>query len=114
MKSITERWEQGIPHDIRSQKIFNGIAELDFIHGSDFFRFKSGGDGDNGEHLMYLLDMYFEIQDANMTNNKSESYRWQVLFESVMRCSYCAEGTVIECPIHNEEYFSLFTTIKKD
>jgi hypothetical protein len=60
---ITERWEQGIPHDPRSEAIYHAIAELDWQEGSDFFGFKSGGDGDNGEHLMYLLDLYFEDID---------------------------------------------------
>lgn len=63
MKTITERWEQGIPHDWRSKELYKSIAEIDFQEGSDFFRFKSGGDGDNGEHLMYLLDLHFERED---------------------------------------------------
>lgn len=61
---INERWENGVPHDPRSEKIYRAIAKLDFEEGSDFFCFKSGGDGDNGEHLMYLLDIMFEDQDA--------------------------------------------------
>ena len=36
-----------------------GVGILDFKNG-DFFIFKSGGDGDNGEFLMDLLDWYFE------------------------------------------------------
>ena len=60
---ITTRWEQGIEHDERSIAIYKGIAKIDFEEGSDFFCFKSGGDGDNGEELMYLLDVYFEDLD---------------------------------------------------
>ena len=58
--TIEERWEQGIGHDSRSVELFNSIRNLDEKYGDDFFCFKAGGDGDNGEHLMYLLDIHFE------------------------------------------------------
>lgn len=62
--SVHERWEQGIPHHPKSEEIVKAITEIDFENG-DYFCFKYGGDGDNGEHLMYLLDIYFE----NLENN---------------------------------------------
>ena len=72
MKTLTRRWEQGIPHDPRSTALYKSIADIDFTLGSDFFCFKSGGDGDNGEHLMYLLDEHFEREDAQRaTQEKS-------------------------------------------
>jgi len=61
--SITERWEQGIPHDPRSTNIFKAIEKIDFEECNDSMGFKSGGDGDNGETLMFLLDIYFARQD---------------------------------------------------
>ena len=61
--NITKRWEQGIPHHPQSIEIYKAIDALDFKYGGDFFCFKSGGDGDNGEHLMYLLDIYFEAKE---------------------------------------------------
>lgn len=61
--SPEERWERGIDHDPRSEEIYEAIAAFDFKYG-DRFCFKSGGDGDNGEHLMYLLDCYFTEKDA--------------------------------------------------
>jgi hypothetical protein len=63
MLTITERWERGIPHDPRSIKIAKGIADIDFNECSDSFCWKFGGDGDNGETLLYLLDVYFERED---------------------------------------------------
>lgn len=60
---VGERWEKGIPHDPRSKELYASIAKLDFEQG-DVFCFKSGGDGDNGEHLMFLLDMHFAELDA--------------------------------------------------
>lgn len=61
-----QRWLAGKPHDTRSKALFESIADLDFNHGDDYFRWVYGGDGDNGEHLMYLLDMHFEIEDAKL------------------------------------------------
>ena len=46
-------------HNPKSEEIYDFISDLDFKNG-DFFCFKSGGDGDNGEFLMDLLDAYFE------------------------------------------------------
>lgn len=61
--NITARWENGIDHHPRSDELVRKIAEIDFKYGSDFFGFKIGGDGDNGEHLMYLLDIVFEQEE---------------------------------------------------
>lgn len=68
--NITKRWEDGTPHHPKSEEIARSIGEIDFEHGGDFFCFKFGGDGDNGEHLTYLLDIHFEQleneeEDAN-------------------------------------------------
>ena len=46
-------------HNPKSREIYNFISEVDFANG-DAFCFKCGGDGDNGEMLMDLLDKYFE------------------------------------------------------
>jgi hypothetical protein len=58
--SIEDRWQKGVDHNPKSVSLYKRIAELDYEQGNDFFCFKSGGDGDNGEHLMYLLDIYFD------------------------------------------------------
>jgi len=63
--NINKRWEEGIDHHPKSVEIFKSIAANDWKYGDDFFCFKSGGDGDNGEHLMYLLDIYFEEQELS-------------------------------------------------
>lgn len=60
IKTPGQRWEEGIDHNPRSVELYMAIADIDFNHNNDFFCFKSGGDGDNGEALMYLLDIYFD------------------------------------------------------
>ena len=57
------RWEDGIPHHPMSERIVRFLAEHDFLDYSDHFCWKVGGDGDNGESLMYELDAFFEMID---------------------------------------------------
>ena len=66
--TIDERWEQGIEHDPRSEKLYREIADIDYKNG-DSMGFKSGGDGDNGETLMYLFDVHFERLDKKREDN---------------------------------------------
>ncbi len=61
--NIEKRWEEGVDHHPESIELYKRIAHLDFKHNSDSFCWKSGGDGDNGESLMYLLDIIFEEND---------------------------------------------------
>jgi hypothetical protein len=65
---INKRWEQGVEHHPESIKIYEAIALLDSKYGNDSFSFSSGGDGDNGEHLMYLLDIHYETIDEQISN----------------------------------------------
>jgi len=60
---INKRWENGTPHHPKSIKLFKSIETIDFELVGDYFRWKSGGDGDNGETLMYEMDIYFELED---------------------------------------------------
>ena len=54
---INKRWETGVDHHPQSEDIFKAISKIDFLLHGDSFCFKSGGDGDNGESLMYLMDV---------------------------------------------------------
>lgn len=63
-RDITKRWENGVDHHPKSVALFDALEKVDFKFGGDYFCWKSGGDGDNGEHLMYELDIIFECQDA--------------------------------------------------
>jgi len=59
------RWENGVDHHPESLKMYEFISDTDFEFNFDMFCWKAGGDGDNGESLMYLLDMYFEKKEED-------------------------------------------------
>lgn len=50
------RWENGMDHHEASEIIFDLIYKADL---DDYMDWKRGGDGDNGETLMYTLDDWF-------------------------------------------------------
>lgn len=58
-RDINKRWEQGLDHHSKSISLFKALEKVDLNYG-----WKSGGDGDNGELLMYQLDIIFECEDA--------------------------------------------------
>jgi len=65
-KGLTDknRWEDGIEHHPMSQRVARFIGEHDFNDYGDSFCWKFGGDGDNGETLMYEMDAFFELMDS--------------------------------------------------
>ncbi len=63
-----ERWENGVEHDARSVALYESISKLDRELNDDSFCWKAGGDGDNGEELMYLLDEHFQREDESTDN----------------------------------------------
>jgi len=53
------RWENEIDHNPKTLEVMKYLKKLD--RGNEYDHLlKSGGDGDPGETLMYLLDCYFE------------------------------------------------------
>jgi hypothetical protein len=60
---INKRWLEGIEHHPKAIKIVKALCELDFQYGNDALDLSFGGDGDNGEHLAYLLSIYFEEKE---------------------------------------------------
>jgi hypothetical protein len=61
---INYRWEHGIEHHSKSLILMDHLQIIDFEFADDSFCFKIGGDGDNGETLMYEMDIFFELEDA--------------------------------------------------
>ena len=64
MTEIERRWEQGVAHNLKSEKLAEEIARIDSAN-NDFFDLRFGGDGDNGEELLYILDIMYEAQEMN-------------------------------------------------
>jgi len=58
-----DRWGKGISHHKKSLELMNFITEIDFHCYGDHFCWKLGGDGDNGETLMFQMDAFFEAKD---------------------------------------------------
>lgn len=59
--SVDYRWEEGLDHHPRSKEIGKALRR---INAENYWPMdlEFGGDGDNGETLLYLLDIYFEEQ----------------------------------------------------
>jgi hypothetical protein len=64
--SPSDRWEDGVGHDSRAEAIMSWLKKYDdrFCGGEHFEMLQTGGDGDQGEELLYLLDEYFAAVDS--------------------------------------------------
>lgn len=67
-----DRWSEGVEHHPMSERLVRFLAEHDYNDYLDYFRFKVGGDGDNGETLMYQMDAFFEMLDK-LKESETES-----------------------------------------
>ena len=63
---VEKRWEDGVDHDSRSKELYKFMEAYDFKFNGDSLDLSSGGDGDIGETLMYLMDEYFAAKDARL------------------------------------------------
>ena len=57
------RWENAIPHHPISEALVNFLQVVDHQYDNLYFDWKTGGDGDNGETLMFQLDCFFWLQE---------------------------------------------------
>lgn len=62
MGEVDALYLEQIPHDPRSEKLAKSLSDIDWENGG-ILDLRFGGDGDAGEHLMYLLDVHFARQD---------------------------------------------------
>lgn len=67
-----QRWPEGMPHHFLSEALMKHMMAVDWENG-DQLCLKSGGDGDNGETLMYLMDGWFEARDTSQLDTPSSS-----------------------------------------
>ena len=75
--NITIRREKRINHNPQSEELVKSLAELDCKYGGDVFYLKVEGDEGNSEHLMYLLDIYFEQKKEEQKRRQIEFYKEQ-------------------------------------
>ena len=88
--SINERWEKGIEHHPKAEYILKLLRDSDWLFGNDYFCWKKGGDGDNGETLLYSLSVLLELKDAQALNK-------------VIQCFNCNwEGTIEDCELYED------------
>lgn len=57
---IADRWSDGIDHEPGSIELVELIKTMDIENFGDYFELKTGGDGDNGETLAYIIDALIE------------------------------------------------------
>lgn len=60
-----KRWEEGKEHHQLAKRIGKFLSEHDFADYGDSMGWSFGGDGDNGETLLYQLDAFFEYLEKN-------------------------------------------------
>lgn len=58
-----DRWGEGVNHHPMSIRLMKFLQEHDWEDYDGYFDWRIGGDGDNGETLMYQMDAFFEHQD---------------------------------------------------
>lgn len=58
-----DRWGDGIDHHPMSERLMEFLSKHDFEDYGDSFCWNVGGDGDNGETMMYQMDAFFEMKD---------------------------------------------------
>lgn len=80
-----ERWENGVPHDPRSEEIVASLEGAKRFYVADLYDWRSTGDG--GESLMYSLDCYFFEKDHGYRGNIA--FEAELLGEVQMYISYC-------------------------
>ena len=56
-----DRWGEGRDHHPMSYRMMAFLKQHDFNDHADYFCWKTGGDGDNGEMLMFQMDAFFEM-----------------------------------------------------
>lgn len=64
-----DRWTDGVEHHPMSIRLMTFLENHDLKDYGDYFGWKVGGDGDNGENLMYQMDVFFELLDKQKTQS---------------------------------------------
>jgi hypothetical protein len=63
-----DRWGECMNHHPMSKRLMTFLSEHDSKDYGDVFQWETGGDGDNGETLMFQMDAFFEMLDQDKLN----------------------------------------------
>jgi hypothetical protein len=66
-----DRWGEGIDHHPMSVRLMEFLEKHDLKDYNDYFGWQCGGDGDNGETLMYQMDAFFELMEKTEKESKT-------------------------------------------
>lgn len=66
---VNKRWETGMDHHPEAEVLARAIGNVDFHLCNDQGDWNFGGDGDNGESLLYSMDIIFELRDKGVDIN---------------------------------------------
>jgi len=65
-----DRWGEGLPHHPMSERLMKFLKVHDREDYGRVFGWRTGGDGDNGETLMYQMDAFFEKLEQEQIKSK--------------------------------------------
>jgi len=104
------RWLDGIDHHPMSERLMAFLIEHDFHDYDDHFCWKKGGDGDNGEALMYQMDAFFETLDREFpeinTADEAISAVWDEGFMSLNGAGLMAQEIIdLRCALKRALFF---------
>jgi hypothetical protein len=64
---IGKRWEDGTDHHPEAEQIIRDMDRIDWAFNNGSTDIRTGGDGDYGEQLLYLLSIVLEARDKGLT-----------------------------------------------
>lgn len=114
-----DRWIRCIAHHPMSERIMEFLAEHDFKDYDDYFCWKLGGDGDNGESLMYEMDAFFEMLDKESAKEVEraekvcEEMGWEINKKPCKSCRYGPTKKDCKCPAQCKDNIR-WTPIKRN
>lgn len=65
-----DRWGEGLPHHPMSERLMKFLKVHDREDYGRVFDWRTGGDGGNGETLMYQMDAFFEKLEQEQIKSK--------------------------------------------
>jgi hypothetical protein len=116
---INKRWEEGVPHHPKSEELMDQVVDLDWLLMDDHFCWKVGGDGDNGENMMYLFDIIFDLQDKLAAESVPKhmyeaNQNWHYLWDSESGPSVSDPFVFFVPKSYWEEHWDTQETIQED